>query len=163
MCTNMYGMFSGCISLISLDISNFDTSQVTDIFYMFNNCHSLNSINLLKFDVSNVLNMSNLFSHCYKLESLDLSQFDFSQVTDIENIFFGCSNLKYINIKNLVIKENVQYNSLINSYLINPIICIDNEESFIKFISYNKPNDLTCSSEYSDIINNKDKTSPIYI
>lgn len=32
--TNMYKMFCGCSSLATLDLSNFDTRNVTDIFNM---------------------------------------------------------------------------------------------------------------------------------
>jgi surface protein len=39
-------MFSNCYKLTSLDLSNFDTSNVTDISYMFNGCNELTSINL---------------------------------------------------------------------------------------------------------------------
>ena len=45
--TNMYGMFSYCSELQSLDLSNFDTSKVTGISYMidmFYDCKSLNYI-----------------------------------------------------------------------------------------------------------------------
>ena len=43
------------------------------------------------------------------LISLDLSHFDFTQVTDIKHMFAGCSSLKYINIKSLVINDNIEY------------------------------------------------------
>ncbi len=39
--TNMYGLFSGCSSLESLDLSSFDTSNVEDMSYMFHGCDSL--------------------------------------------------------------------------------------------------------------------------
>ena len=34
-------MFFNCISLISLDLSNFNAQNVTDMSYMFFNCRSL--------------------------------------------------------------------------------------------------------------------------
>ena len=42
--TSMSGMFYGCSSLTSLDLSNFDTSAVTDMGYMFHNCTSLTNL-----------------------------------------------------------------------------------------------------------------------
>ena len=36
--TNMGGMFTGCSSLTNLDVSNFDTSKVTNMSNMFLNC-----------------------------------------------------------------------------------------------------------------------------
>ena len=34
-------MFSGCKSLTSLDLSGFDTTNVTEMSYLFENCQSL--------------------------------------------------------------------------------------------------------------------------
>ena len=42
----MERMFESCSSLISLDLSNFDTSQVTLMDQMFYNCTNLEYINL---------------------------------------------------------------------------------------------------------------------
>ena len=53
----MLGMFNRCISLISLDISKFDTSNVINMSYMFSNCENLKSLNLNNFNTLNVENM----------------------------------------------------------------------------------------------------------
>ena len=37
-------MFSGCNSLTRLDLSNFDTSKVTDMTFMFYGCDNLPNI-----------------------------------------------------------------------------------------------------------------------
>ena len=37
----MRSMFYNCNSLTSLDLSNFNTQNVTDMSYMFSNCNSL--------------------------------------------------------------------------------------------------------------------------
>ena len=37
----MYGMFFGCKSLTNIDLSNFNTQNVTDMSYMFDECNSL--------------------------------------------------------------------------------------------------------------------------
>lgn len=42
--TNMNAMFSNCHSLTSLDLSNFDMSNVTDADDMFKNCTNLKAI-----------------------------------------------------------------------------------------------------------------------
>ena len=59
--TNMYGMFTGCRSLTSLDLTNWDTSNVTNMSYMFSDCTNLSEIRMGG-DVSNVTNMSYMFS-----------------------------------------------------------------------------------------------------
>ena len=40
----MFGMFQGCYSLETLDLSSFDTTNVTDISYMFYGCQNLSEI-----------------------------------------------------------------------------------------------------------------------
>ena len=42
--TDFSGIFSGCSSLTSLDISNFKTNKSTSFGAMFSNCKSLKSI-----------------------------------------------------------------------------------------------------------------------
>jgi surface protein len=57
-------MFCGCWSLEKLDISGWDTSNVTSMYAMF--------------------------FYCKSLEYLDVSSWDTSKVTDIGCIFNGC-------------------------------------------------------------------------
>ena len=91
-------MFYNCFSLVSLDLSNFDTSNVTDMAYMFYNCSSLVSLDLSNFITSNVYNMLYMFYGCSSLKSLDLSNFITSNVNSMGNVFSGCSSLQYINL-----------------------------------------------------------------
>ncbi len=55
-------MFYCCSSLRRLDLSNFDTSEVTDMMCMFAKCSSLTYLDLSKFDTSGVTGMSWMFS-----------------------------------------------------------------------------------------------------
>ena len=41
---NLNGFFSGCKDIISLDLSNLNTTNVTDMSFMFNECHKLKEI-----------------------------------------------------------------------------------------------------------------------
>ena len=96
--TNMNAMFSGCSSLTSLNVSSFDTSKVTDMGSMFRNCNKLTSINLSNFNTSNVTNMSWMFEDCSTLTSLNVSNFDTSKVTSMSHMFDGCSKLTSLNL-----------------------------------------------------------------
>ena len=93
-------MFYYCISLEYLDISNFDTSKVTNFFEMFYGCSNLKSINLSNFNTSNAKNMVGMFMSCISLEYLDISNFDTTQVTKFQSIFDNTNILKYINLYN---------------------------------------------------------------
>ena len=86
---NCREMFAG-FTVSSLDVSNFDTSKVTNMGSMFS-LFSATSLNLSNFDTSNVTNMSSMFFNCSSLTSLDLSNFDTSNVTDMSSMFVSCN------------------------------------------------------------------------
>ena len=54
-------MFEECISLKSLNLSNFNTSKVTHMDSMFSGCNSLISLNLNNFNISKVNNWNHMF------------------------------------------------------------------------------------------------------
>ena len=102
-----YRLFMNCHDIISIDLSNFDTSNTTTMQSMFNYCNALSSINFgNKFNTSKVTNMYAMFYNCKHLTSLDLSSFDISKVTDMRGMFKYCDNLKTLNIKNIKTNEN---------------------------------------------------------
>ena len=70
--SNSSFIFSECSSLTNLDLSSFDTSNVTDMSSMFKQCISLTNLNLSSFDTSNVTNMRWMFFRCSSLTNLDL-------------------------------------------------------------------------------------------
>ena len=98
--TNMSSMFSGKRNLTTLNLSNFNTSKVTAMNEMFNGMRSLTTLNLSSFDTSNVTNMSSMFSGMRNLTTLNLSNFDTSKVTDMSYMFNGMSNLTTLNLSN---------------------------------------------------------------
>ena len=90
-------MFQECDELISLDLSNFDTSKVTEMDYLFNKYHKLKGIKgLNKFNTNNVTNFKAMFQQCNELISLDLSNFNTSKVTEMDFMFSSCYKLKEI-------------------------------------------------------------------
>ena len=98
--TDMQFMFSGMSSLTTLDLSNFDTSQVTDMKYMFRDMSSLTTLNLSNFDTSRVTNMEVMFYGMSSLTSLDLSNFDTSQVKYMNYMFSYMSSLTTLDLSN---------------------------------------------------------------
>ena len=54
-------MFSECSSLISLNLSHFNTNNVQNMRSMFNQCSSLTSLNLSNFNTNNVKDMNSIF------------------------------------------------------------------------------------------------------
>ena len=94
------GYGSGNIEkFLELDLSNFDTSKVTNMRSMFLHM-SITTLNLSSFDTSNVTNMSDMFYGMSNLATLNLSNFDTSKVTDMSYMFYGMSNLTTLNLSN---------------------------------------------------------------
>ena len=52
---NCYHMFYNCASLTSLDVSNFNTSNVTNMSYMFQSCSKLTTLDLSSVTESSVM------------------------------------------------------------------------------------------------------------
>ena len=70
-----------------------------DMSYMFCNCYSLNSlIDLSKWNTINVTNMSNMFSYCESVKSLDISKWNTINVTNMSFMFYNCKSLKSLDI-----------------------------------------------------------------
>ena len=58
---------------------------------MFFYCQSLISLNLSDFNTDNVIDMRNMFRKCKALTSLDLSNFNTQKVTNNRYTFYGCN------------------------------------------------------------------------
>ena len=77
----MVSMFEQCEELQNLDLSNFDTSNVTDMSWMFNMCRKIKEIKgLNKFNKNKIENMNSMFKLCEELQFLDLENFDTSML-----------------------------------------------------------------------------------
>ena len=98
--TNMSSMFGSMSKLTTLNLSSFNTSKVADMSNMFYGMSKLTNLNLSNFDTSKVTNMSSMFSGMSNLVTLDLSSFDTSKVTDMGFMFSSISKLTTLNISN---------------------------------------------------------------
>ena len=94
---NCYKMFYNCNNLISIDLSFFDSSNITNTNYMFSRCNNLLYINLSNFDGSKIKDMSYMFSHCSNLINIDLSSFNTKSLYNMSYMFYNCCNLSDIN------------------------------------------------------------------
>ena len=96
-CTNMRSMFEHIESLVSVDVGDFDVSNVTDMNYMFCGCYSLSQImNLNKWNTMNLKYANYMFTDCQALTSLDLSAWDTTNLREIGAMFSYCKKLTSI-------------------------------------------------------------------
>ena len=98
--TDMSYMFSSCLRLTSLDITNFNTANVTDMSYMFNSCTKLTSLDVTNFNTAKVKNMIRMFSNCQALTSLNVTNFNTEKIPDMSYMFSQCKQLTSLDVTN---------------------------------------------------------------
>ena len=98
--TNMSSMFEDCGSLTSLDVSNFDTSKVTNMISMFAYCSSLTSLDVSNFNAPELTNITDMFSELTNLETLNLSNFNAPKITNMDGMFKDLSKLSKLDLTN---------------------------------------------------------------
>ena len=96
--TNMYGMFRNCSGLPSLDLSGWNTDKVTNMSIMFSDCSDLQSLDLSGWNTDKVTNMSIMFSGCSGLQSLNISGWNTANVTNMSRMFQDCSSLQSLDL-----------------------------------------------------------------
>ena len=85
---DMDRMFSGLSKLKTLDLSNFDTANVTEMSGMFSYDVMLNDLKLgSNFTTENVTDMSYMFAGICDLASIDLSTFNTPRLRIVGNMF----------------------------------------------------------------------------
>ena len=128
-------MFSECANIISINLSNFDTSICTQMIAMFRGCISLISLDLNNFLISKVTHTGQMFRGCCSLTSLDLSSFS-GTVQHMEGMFRDCSSLVHINLDNFNFRNAIGLGQLFNG-------CTS-------LVSLNLPNFYTQKAQYMD-------------
>ena len=96
----------------SLDMANWDTSDVANMHSMFNGCTYVDKFEVGKWDTSKVTDMSGMFSQNYKSSIpqynaqymkctiIDVSNWNTSNVTDMSNMFDRCNELTSLDVSN---------------------------------------------------------------
>ena len=104
--TDMNALFYFCYNLEELDLSSFNTNNVTRMLQMFRMPHNsevatpakLKKLNIDNFNASKVTDMRYMFYYCRSLTELDLSSFNTSNVTTMSGMFFALTNCTSLNI-----------------------------------------------------------------
>ena len=85
--TNMKYMFANCLKFNG-DLSSWNTSNVTNMEWMFAGCLKFNG-HLSKWNTGNVIDMKMMFMVCQKFNG-DLSSWNTGKVTNMQRMFYGC-------------------------------------------------------------------------
>ncbi len=96
----MCAMFEG-LRVSTIDISNFNTSNVTDMSWMFHGSDYTNIILGNKFNTNNVTNFDGMFQQLSKIEILDISMINVKTGATV-NYMFGLSP----KLKKIYVSEN---------------------------------------------------------
>ena len=124
-------MFNNCSYIEKIDLSSFNSKNVTNMSYMFYNCSSLRSINFTDFQTSNVTTMTKMFRGCSKLLRLNLTYFDTKNVTDMSYMFCSCSDLLFVDLSSFDTKKVTNMEGL---------FCFCQNLNFIDVSSFNTEN-----------------------
>ena len=103
--------------MVTVNIKNFDTENVTDMAYMFNKCYSLTDVDTSKLKGPKVTTIISMFYSCKALKSLDLSSFGGQSLTELDNIFEGCLSLSYLDFSNFAPQKNLKSINYLFFYL----------------------------------------------
>ena len=115
-------MFFNCNNINKIDLSVFNTKNITNMESMFSQCSNLIDIDFSFFNTENVLNMKNMFLLCSNLKHIDLSNFDTKnlssfnteKVSDMSGMFFQCSKLVSLDLSSFNTENVVDMHDMFN-------------------------------------------------
>ena len=89
-------MFWQCQGLTSINLTNFDTSEVKNMKQIFYGCKNLTILDLTSFDTNKVTETERLFYNCTKLNTIYVNtlKLNMSNVTNSKNMFYGCKAIE---------------------------------------------------------------------
>ena len=92
--TDMTAMFKES-KIVNVNTSTWNTSNVTSMQQMFFSCENVTDLDIRNFDTGNA-NVEQMFERCYNLESVTIGEFDLSSTYNIEDLFGYDSKLQHI-------------------------------------------------------------------
>lgn len=116
-------MFSSCSSLTYVDLTGWDTSNVSSYQYMFSGCSSLTSLDLSMFTVrtgGTFTSVAQMFHNCTSLQHLDLRNWKFSSIPTSaypQRMFGSTNNVPTIPLDcEIIVKDDTEKNKLLSYY-----------------------------------------------
>ena len=127
--TVMSHMFSGLNQIKELDVSNFNTCKVTHMVSMFKRMSSLTELDVSNFYTGNVTDMSGMFFGLKLITKLDLSKFNTSKVINTSDMFLNMSSLEYLDLRNAEFSQVTEYINMFYGVKNGITIIVKDEEN----------------------------------
>lgn len=113
--TDMQDMFTGCISLRTINVSSWDTSKVYNMLRTFGDNYLENIIGINNWDTSSLISLYNTFGNCMAIVNLDLTNWDTSKVVTMYGLFQTCVKLKILDISDWDVSSCNNMNAIFNN------------------------------------------------
>ena len=114
--TNMNSMFYGCSELTELDLGNWDVSKVTTMGHMFGDCAQLVDLNLYGWDTSSLVCLDAFLNDCNALVTVNVSTFKTHNVKDFSQVFDACDSLtEIIGLENWDTSSGLVFEEMFNA------------------------------------------------
>lgn len=97
--TDASSMFRDCSSLLSIDVNNWNTQALTSTANMLENCSSLQRLDLSNWNTQSLTNTYVMFAGCSSLQSIDVSNWNTQSLTSLRAMFSGCSALRLVDFR----------------------------------------------------------------
>ena len=142
--TNFSGLFRGCTSLTTPDLSNWDVSSVTSTYQMFLGCTNFNG-DISSWNTASFADMRQTFYSCTNFNS-DISSWDVSSVTTLRDTFRLCTNFNsdisswntpLLTDMNATFHSCINFNRDISSWDVSGVKFI--QDCFKTCVNFNQP------------------------
>ena len=100
-----------CPNIERIEINHLISPALMITANMFSNLEQLQTV-ILNADLPNVQESHHMFANCPVLKNITGNIRFSSKLKSAHRMFEGCTNLEYINLKNLVENENLNYQNL---------------------------------------------------
>ena len=114
--TTMEKMFYKCKNLKSVNLSNLNAENLKDISEMFYGCNNLTNVNLSSFNIINVTDMKYMFSHS-GLKKINLNFINTHNLKNIAGLFSYCENLEFVDFSSFNTKNVTNMSELFEGCL----------------------------------------------
>lgn len=146
--TSMVNFFSGCSSLTEIDVSSFDTSNVTTMESMFRNYGGgilpsklRRIIGIEKFNTSKVTTMRYMFQGQNLLTELNIGGWNTPKLNNLADCFNGCASIASLDLSSWNLSNCINFSNMFNGctkLIIPPITTFGNADSPTTRIGYNQ-------------------------